>query len=90
MHIEPSAALRKDYGAISKLAHDTSEPIFITVNGKGDLVVMSIEAFERRDEEIRLRAKLDAAEQSRLNGDAGVGIEEARARLNGLYGKYQA
>lgn len=86
MHIEPSTALRKDYSAISRLAHDTSEPIYITVNGKGDLVVMSIEAFERREEEIRLRARLDSAEQSRLMGDTGIGIEEARLRLDALYG----
>lgn len=44
------------------------EPIYITKNGEGDLVVMSIEAFEQREEALKLRAKLEAAEQGRLAG----------------------
>lgn len=42
--IKSSTALRNDYGSISDLAHNEAEPIYITKNGEGDLVVMSIEA----------------------------------------------
>ena len=44
--IRPSADLRNNYGEISELCHKYSEPVFITKNGTGDLVVMSIETYE--------------------------------------------
>ena len=69
----------------SKLAHEKEEPIYITKNGEGDLVVMSISAFEKREELIRLKAKLDAAEESRLSGEPTVSIDEARRRLMDKY-----
>ena len=85
MIIKPSTALRNDYGMISDLAHQEGAPIYITKNGEGDLVVMSIDAFERREEILKLRARLAAAEQSRLSGQSGFSIEQSRKRLEALY-----
>ena len=85
MIIKPSTALRNDYGSISDLAHEEEEPIYITKNGEGDLVVMSIDAFERRDEILRLRAKLEAAEQSRLHGEPTYTIDESRKRMEAIF-----
>ena len=71
--------------AIVDLAHDEGEPIYITKNGEGDLVVMSIEAFEQREEALKLRAKLEAAETARLSGAPTYSLAESRARLEGIY-----
>lgn len=87
MIIKPSTALRNDYGSISDLAHEEEVPIYITKNGEGDLVVMSIEAFERREEMLKLRARLSAAEQARLSGQPVFSMEESRQRLEKIYGE---
>ena len=46
-HIRSSADLRNSYNEISSFCHEYAEPVFITKNGKGDLAVMSIEAYEQ-------------------------------------------
>lgn len=45
-NIRSSAELRNQYNEISTFCHEYAEPVFITKNGKGDLAVMSIEAYE--------------------------------------------
>jgi PHD/YefM family antitoxin component YafN of YafNO toxin-antitoxin module len=45
--IRPSADLRNNYNEISSFCHEHSEPVFITKNGKGDLAILSIEAYEK-------------------------------------------
>lgn len=81
MIIKASAALRNEYAAISNLAKETKEPIYITKNGEGDLVLMSIEAFEKREQILQLRAKVLQAEQERLDGAETISVSEARKRL---------
>ena len=85
MIIKSSTALRNNNGMISDLAHDEAEPIYITKNGEGDLVVMSIEAFEQREESLKLRAKLEIAEAARLSGVPTYTLEESRKRLEAIY-----
>ena len=45
--IRSSADLRNGYNDISNFCHTYNEPVFITKNGKGDLAVLSIEAYEQ-------------------------------------------
>ena len=81
MIIKASASLRNDYTTISNMAKETKEPIYITKNGEGDLVLMSIEAFERREQILQLRTKVLQAEQERLDGAGTISISEAKTRL---------
>ncbi|MDR0952455.1 MAG: type II toxin-antitoxin system Phd/YefM family antitoxin [Oscillospiraceae bacterium] len=67
-NIRSSTDLRNSYNEISELCHERCEPIFITRNGRGDLAVMSIEAYDKitgRDELYRL---LEEGRQDRLAG----------------------
>ncbi|WP_286084878.1 type II toxin-antitoxin system prevent-host-death family antitoxin [Parabacteroides goldsteinii] len=81
MLIKASAALRNDYASISALAKETKEPIYITKNGEGDLVLMSIDAFEKREQMLQLRARVLQAEQERIDGEPTISVSEARKRL---------
>ena len=47
LQIRPISDLRNNFAEISRIVHDTSEPVFLTKNGYGDMVVMSVELFEQ-------------------------------------------
>ncbi len=60
--IRPVSDLRNNFADISKFVHETSEPVFLTKNGYGDMVVMSFEAYERLQFESEVYFKLKEAE----------------------------
>jgi len=82
--IKTSTALRNEYNSISDLCREKQEPVLLTKNGEGDLVVMSIEAYKFREEMLDLREKLLNAEANRLSGAKTYTISEVSERLRGL------
>lgn len=82
MNIRPSAAIRKNYNDISKLCKTSGEPVFLTKNGEGDLVVMDIEVYSKREKMLKLREKLIAVEEDRLAGRKGYTLDEANDILD--------
>lgn len=81
MNIKPSAAIRKNYNEISELCKRSGEPVYLTKNGEGDLVVMDIEAFARRESMLRLRENLIAAEEGRISGKIGYSVDEVSSMM---------
>lgn len=76
MNIRPSAAIRQNYNEIATMCRETAEPVFLTKNGEGDLVVMDIETFNRREKMLKLREGLLAVEEDRLAGRTGCTLDE--------------
>ncbi len=81
MNIRPSAAIRQNYNEIADLCRKSAEPVYLTKNGEGDLVVMDIESFVRREKMLALREELLAVEEDRLHGDAGYSVSEVTAMM---------
>ena len=76
MNIRPSAAIRQNYNEIAEMCRKTAEPVFLTKNGEGDLVVMDIETYNRREKMLKLREELLAIEEDRLEGRTGCTLDE--------------
>ncbi len=85
MLIKSSTALRSDYTSVSNLAHETGDPIYITKNGEGDLVVMSTDAFDKREERLEQRARVLEAEARRLMGEVSFSTDDVREMLKKKY-----
>ena len=66
--IRPSADLRNSYNEISEFCHMYSEPVFITKNGKGDLAVLSIEAYEKLCGRFELYSLINEGLEAEKNG----------------------
>ena len=74
--IRPVSDLRNRFADISKIVHETSEPVFLTKNGYGDMVVMSIEAYERKLFQSEIYFKLKEAELEAKSTDVRYSHEE--------------
>lgn len=76
MNIRPSAAIRQNYNEIADLCRKTTEPVFLTKNGEGDLVVMDIDTYNRREKMLKLREELLTAQEDRQAGRMGCTLDE--------------
>ena len=84
MQIKPSAAIRQNYNEIADLCRKCAEPIFLTKNGEGDLVVMYIETYARREQMLQLREELLAVEEDKIAGRTGSSIYELESYLDDI------
>ena len=82
MNIRPSEAIRQDCDEIANLCRETGKPVYLTKNGEGDLVVMDIENFTRREKMLKLREQLLAVEEDRFHGVTDHTLDEVSAYLD--------
>ena len=82
--IRPITDLRNT-NEISELCHAKKEPVFITKNGYGDLVVLSIEAYEELIDTPQADAAIRESEQELENGGELVDAREALSSLRRKY-----
>ena len=86
-NIRPISDLRNNANEISDFCRRTREPVYITRNGTGDMVVISIEEYERQQALIDLYGKLAIAEQEIVSGAEGEDFltvaRQMRERLHG-------
>ena len=61
--IRPVSDLRNNFAEISKTVHETAQPVFLTKNGFGDMVVLSMDAYENLQFESEIYFKLQEAER---------------------------
>ena len=87
MNIRPSAAIRQNYNEIAEMCRKTAQPVFLTKNGEGDLVVMDIETYSRREKMLTLREELLRVEEDRLNGSRGYSVDEVEGMMLDAIGR---
>ena len=74
--IKPSSELRKNYNNVAEICRSNKVPVFLTRNGEGDMVLMDIETYGRREENLATAERLMSAEMSRFMGTQGLSIDE--------------
>ncbi len=79
--IKPISDLRNRSNEISRLAHDSNEPIFITKNGEGDLVVMSMNHYSKLQLKLDLLSKLAVAQKQKSTGDTGNSLKQVMTKI---------
>ena len=82
MIIRASAEIRQNYNKISRECKETDQPIYLTKNGKGDLVVMDIATYEREKQQLAAQRLVLEAYASELAGVKSLTNEEVFAHLD--------
>jgi len=74
--IKSSSELRKNYNTIAEICRTTKTPVFLTRNGVGDTVLMDVESYNKREDDLLVAQRLLSAERARLQGAVGYSIDE--------------
>ena len=87
--IRPVSDLRNNFADISKTVHETAQPVFLTKNGYGDMVVLSMEAYENLQFDSEVYVKLKEAErEAEITNKRYSSKEILKAMKDGIGGEY--
>ena len=81
INIRPVSDLRNKFAEIEELVHEKGEPVYLTKNGYGSMVVMSIERYSELTDSIEL--KLDEADKAAAMSDVRYSADEVFKRIRG-------
>jgi prevent-host-death family protein len=84
--IRPVSDLRNNFNEISNLCHEHTESVYLTKNGKGDMVVMSIAKYEEQLRRLELYSKILEAETEAKNSDTRHSHEDVMSMIRGIVG----
>lgn len=84
MTIMASADIRLRYNDVVEKCKESGQPIYLTKNGQGELVVMDIASFEKREQELQAQQLVLEAFAARLAGEKDYTLEESRNLINKL------
>ncbi len=87
--IRPVSDLRNNFADISRIVHETAKPVFLTKNGYGDMVVLSMEAYENLQLESEVYYKLQEAEREAELTDKRYSSKEVLAAMREAIGGEQ-
>lgn len=82
--IKPISDLRNKSNTISDIVHDTNEPVFITRNGEGDMVVVSMAQYSQLQLKIKLTDMISAAQADYVKGDRGRNLNDVFSDLRSM------
>jgi len=88
--IKSISDLRNKSNTISDIVHNTNEPVFITRNGEGDMVVMSMAQYGQLQLQVNLMEKLAAAQADYAMGDRGRSLSDVVVDLRSMLGEQRA
>ena len=79
--IKSSSEIRQNYNTIAEICRSNKKPVFLTRNGAGDTVIMDIETYSQREEDLLTAERLLEAERSRMMGVKGYTIDEFKQNM---------
>jgi len=85
--IKSSSELRRSYNDIAEICRTTRTPVFLTRNGVGDTVLMDVETYNKREDDLATAERLLAAERARLQGTKGYTVDEFEQNMRSAIAK---